>query len=315
MRFAIRGTGDPAGLGYAYESVAALIGNDLANAGDLLRDRDRYLRSAAGSKLKIAADLANASEFALLLIEPYRTGPSTTMPSPSDEWSVGIEEQLARIVGLHGGDIRSSTDRYYVCQFVHITEALRSGLAMQERLAVNPIRYQGETATARMGLHGIRSGNAIPPTSLRDGIRTISLLLGNAKAGQLIVSEVVRERCANETSWVRFKPAGTIEIDEDLGDPFLQTYEAIGVKRVQLNPQELEQLFEQDPASRSAGGFQNFLVKLQEKTNRSTGELELTISDLERIARLAFDYRQGGWQNQLRRIFGRVLGETLGRDV
>ena len=92
-------------------------------------------------------------------------------------------------------------------------------------------------------------------------------------------------------------------------------YEAIGIKRVRLNQNELALLFEQDPSSRSAGGFQNFLVKLQEKTNRRTGDIELTISDLERIARLAFDYQQGGWQNQIRRIFGRVLGEDLGRDL
>lgn len=80
-----------------------------------------------------------------------------------------------------------------------------------------------------------------------------------------------------------------------------------------LTPDEVAVLFRQDPATRDDGGFQGFLVRLQEKTNRATGEITLDDEDLERIPRYAFDYKQGGWEDRLKAIFGRGLGEGLGR--
>jgi MinD-like ATPase involved in chromosome partitioning or flagellar assembly/class 3 adenylate cyclase len=313
-----QGTTDSAGLGYAYESVAGLIGNDLAFADQLLRNRARYLRSAAESKPAITSHFESASELAVLLVESDRSTALGEMISPSeqDSWLLTIREQLSTIARDEGGEVLSSTDDSYIFRFLDIGRALKCGLAMQKQLAVNPVRRQGETAKARMGLYGIRGSDSETSMAVRDLFRTAAAISRNAKAGQLIVSESVRQRCVGETDWVRFEPAGTVETSPSAeGQQVLETYEAIAIKKVKLNGEELELLFEQDPGSRNAGGFQNFLVKLQEKTNRSTGELELTLSDLERIARLAFDYRHGGWQNQLRRIFGRVLGEALGRDA
>ena len=60
--------------------------------------------------------------------------------------------------------------------------------------------------------------------------------------------------------------------------------------------------------------LKGFLVSLQQRVNRATGELVLTAKDLERIARYAFDYKRGGWQERLQRIFGRNLGPMLGRQ-
>ena len=312
------GTNDPAGLGYAYESVAGLIGNDLAFADQLLRNRARYLGSAAESKPPITSPVESASEQAVLLVEPDKSTALGEMISSSeqDSWLTSIREQLTTIARDQDGEILLSSDDSYIFRFLDIPRALRCGLAMQKQLAANPIRRQGEIAKARMGLYGVRGDDSETLVFVRDILRTAAAISRNAKAGQLIVSESVRQRCIGATDWVRFKPAGTVETSpSDVDQQVLETYEAIGITKVKLNGEELELLFEQDPASRNAGGFQNFLVKLQEKTNRSTGDLELTWSDLERIARLAFDYRQGGWQNQLRRIFGRVLGEALGRDV
>ena len=297
--------------------MAALIGNDLAFADQLLRNRARYLRSAAESKPTSTDKIERASEQAVLLVEPDKSTALGEMISPSeqDSWLLSIREQVSTIAREQDGEVLSSSDDSYTFRFLDIQRALQCGLAMQKQLAVNPIRRQGEIAKARMGLYGVRASDSETSMTLRDLLRTAAAISRNAKAGQLIVSESVRERCINETDWVRFKPAGTVETSQSADDqPVLETYEAIGITKVKLNGEELELLFEQDPSSRNAGGFQNFLVKLQEKTNRSTGELELNLSDLERIARLAFDYRHGGWQNQLRRIFGRVLGEALGRD-
>jgi hypothetical protein len=89
----------------------------------------------------------------------------------------------------------------------------------------------------------------------------------------------------------------------------------IGITPITLNPQERDFLFAQDPKSKAGGGFQAFLVGLQQKVDRETGRAELTISDREKIARYAHDYKGGGWQGRLRKIFGRSLGANLGRDV
>ncbi len=86
-------------------------------------------------------------------------------------------------------------------------------------------------------------------------------------------------------------------------------------KIVELDRQELEELDQQDPETKSSGGFQALLVRLQQKVRRGTGELILDEQDLEEIPRYAFDYRNGGWENRLIGIFGRTLGPTLGRET
>lgn len=80
-----------------------------------------------------------------------------------------------------------------------------------------------------------------------------------------------------------------------------------------LNAAEIAELMGQSPDSKDQGGFQSLLVGLQERLNVQTGALTLTQEDIERIGRYAFDYRSGGWQGRLRRIFERHLGPNLGR--
>ena len=84
-------------------------------------------------------------------------------------------------------------------------------------------------------------------------------------------------------------------------------------KTVILDRQESNELDIQDPSTSNDGGYQSFLVSLQDKLNRHTGELHLTDEDILKIPRYAFDYKQGGWQDRLKRIFGRTLGPDLGR--
>jgi hypothetical protein len=83
--------------------------------------------------------------------------------------------------------------------------------------------------------------------------------------------------------------------------------------RILLTREEVAELDRQNPGTQRDGGFQGLLVSLQQKVNRSTRELVLDERDLERIQRYAFDYRRGGWQGRLTRIFGRTLGPSLGR--
>jgi hypothetical protein len=83
--------------------------------------------------------------------------------------------------------------------------------------------------------------------------------------------------------------------------------------QVTLTPEESEVLFRQDPESKNDGGFQAFLVSLQERTDRTSGTLILTDEDLQKIPRYAFKYKDGGWEKRLRAIFQRSLGPNLKR--
>lgn len=85
------------------------------------------------------------------------------------------------------------------------------------------------------------------------------------------------------------------------------------MKNITLNNHERQELFRQRPATKQDGGFQSLLVSLRKRTNPTTGDLILTSSDLERIARYAFDYGNGGWENRLIKIFARHVGPRLGR--
>ena len=78
-----------------------------------------------------------------------------------------------------------------------------------------------------------------------------------------------------------------------------------------LDASEIAELDRQHPSSKAKGGWQNLLVTLQCLVDRQTGRLVLTSTLVERIKRYAFNYRKGGWQARLQRIFSRTLGPTL----
>ena len=82
---------------------------------------------------------------------------------------------------------------------------------------------------------------------------------------------------------------------------------------ITLTTQEMSILFQQDPSTKDNGGFQNFLISLQEKIKPTNRVIDLTTSDLEKIPRYAFDYGNGGWEDRLKGIFKGSLGTSLGR--
>ncbi len=62
------------------------------------------------------------------------------------------------------------------------------------------------------------------------------------------------------------------------------------------------------------GGFQSFMRRLQKQYRRGTQELKVSDDDVENVPHYAFDYDQGGWEDDLKTIFERHLGRRLGRD-
>ena len=55
------------------------------------------------------------------------------------------------------------------------------------------------------------------------------------------------------------------------------------------------------------GGFQSLLRGLQQKL-QADGHLNLSVDDLEKIPRYARKYKQGGYEDKLKAIFGNHLG-------
>ena len=121
------------------------------------------------------------------------------------------------------------------------------------------------------------------------------------------------------TTMVAAQVAGARGIGIDLDQSYLATaVERIldtveGAVDVNLDEKEVEELLKQDPAKAKDGGYQAFLVRLQNKLNKTTRQLHLEQDDLEKIPRYAFDYGNGGWENSLKTIFQRHLGARLGR--
>ena len=83
---------------------------------------------------------------------------------------------------------------------------------------------------------------------------------------------------------------------------------------IRLNAAELAALFQQDPKTRSAGGFQGLLVGLQDGCDKVTGVLTVSAKQRLRIRNYAFNCGRGGWQNRLIAMFGRHFGPQLDRN-
>ncbi len=81
---------------------------------------------------------------------------------------------------------------------------------------------------------------------------------------------------------------------------------AFGIREltVKLNKKEFAELMA--PVTGS-GGFQSFLLGLQNRVNKQTRQLTLSQQDLERIYRHKATPQKGGYQARLQKIFGRVL--------
>jgi hypothetical protein len=59
------------------------------------------------------------------------------------------------------------------------------------------------------------------------------------------------------------------------------------------------------------GGFQDFLKQIRQRAAIRGGKLELSQDDIDKIRRYAFEYKDGGYEGRLRRIFERHLGSDL----
>lgn len=70
---------------------------------------------------------------------------------------------------------------------------------------------------------------------------------------------------------------------------------------------EMSSLFAQNPSTKSDGGFQSLIVRLQNKTDRANKLITLSDKDIADIIRYCNNYGNGGWEKILRGTFGRIL--------
>ncbi|MDB6078442.1 MAG: aspartyl-tRNA synthetase [Akkermansiaceae bacterium] len=78
-----------------------------------------------------------------------------------------------------------------------------------------------------------------------------------------------------------------------------------------LNAAELAEIAKQDPRTKGDGGFQSFMVRLQDLVDHRTKTITITDDIAARAQKYAFKYGNGGWEDRLTSIFGRHLGSRL----
>jgi hypothetical protein len=103
---------------------------------------------------------------------------------------------------------------------------------------------------------------------------------------------------------LKFDPAYVTTAERRLRD------RSEGLMKFTLNEPELLALLRQDPSARG-NGFQDLLLRLQGRLNKTTSELTLTDNDITHIRRYAFRYGNSGWEARLKEIFARHLGPNL----
>src|SRR5205085_1393726 len=112
----------------------------------------------------------------------------------------------------------------------------------------------------------------------------VSQIISKARDGDVLVSEPARKLQTEPLPDVKFEPQREqLEIPSGNDTILMKLFRAVVTVTVEFTDEESEALFEQQPESRSGGGFQALLVALQEKT-KNKRRIELTISDRERIA-------------------------------
>lgn len=319
-----QGTTDPTGLGFAYETIAAVIGNELQYADVLLSNRDEFIRSVSSSAALPRTPLRETSKNIVMLLDCAAasllksSGGDLVLTNEEDNPLLNAYElTIAETGKTFGADILMSDGARVLFGFSDALQAVRCALSIQEQLAITrPIVSRVGALRARAAIHASTAESPMS-SGVRNTFAEAARALGVAKDGQVLISATASEFLSHPLENVRLVPLkDPLEITGDGGVIHVQRlFEVVGLTVVHLTDAERQALLQQDPKTKSLGGFQAFLVNLQKKVQEDTNRLALTMRDRERIARYAHDYRGGGWQARLKKIFGRTLGADLGRAI
>lgn len=310
-----QGTTDPAGLGYAYETVAALIGNNLQHVDLLLaKNRDEFVRLARSPVHLAKTPLRELALPCVLLIDAV--GSSRLAAGAHERVLAQFHSFVTDYARKGGGVVAMSTGDGLLVAFPEVLKAIRCALAIAEVMAVTkPISTPLGPLRTRMAIHAVREVSEHNPT-METLFPIVARIVSKAPEGEILTSGAAKSLVSNLPEDVEFKLRyEQVELDVAKGAPHLEDlYEVVGTTKISLNQREQNYLFAQDSKTKGGGGFQALLVSLHSRFDPVTGSMKLTISDRERIARYAHDYKGGGWQGRLQQIFGRTLGSDLGRE-
>jgi cellulose biosynthesis protein BcsQ/class 3 adenylate cyclase len=317
-----QGTTDPTGLGFAYETIAAIIGNELQNADLVLLNRDELIRSVRSSAVLPRTSLRETSNNVVLLLDCVTASLLRTAVAQAPETAAADEQVIQQYESVvagrakrEGADLIMSDGDRALFAFGEADQAIRCAINIQEELSIaRPIASRLGVLRPRAAVHerGMANNISLPiDTTFEEVARTLTV----AKDGQIIISAPTRLLLSERVKNVRFLPKKEqLEITRKGNVEFERLFELVSFVTVHLTDSERDALFQQDPKTKSLGGFQAFLVNLQKKVQEDSNRIVLTVHDRERIARYASDYRGGGWQARLLKIFGRTLGRGLGRN-
>ncbi len=318
-----QGTVDPAGLGFAYETLAALIGNSLENGDLVLSGREELVRLARAPHRMARIPLRQVAGSTFLFVDlvgarTLRGSASEAIDAVEMEKNLNrYEAAIANVAASGEAEIALSQADCVLFAFLRVDIAIRSAIALHKSLAVaDPISGPRGPLRTRSAIHLLESQES-SGTRMEALLKICAGMAGVAKDGQIVISKAAHEKAEHLSDSIEFRLlTDELELPSDsLAIESLQLYEIVPLVKLSLTAKERTELFRQPPESKSAGGFQAFLVALQKRAKGATNELVLDLQDLERIARYAHDYRGGGWQGRLRKIFGRTLGPHLGRET
>ena len=158
------GTSDPTGLGYAYETLAALLGNRLQNADLLLERRDLLVELVRTGSTLPHSELRDIPARSVLFIQPphrARYGGKTGEPLQQ------YEKLLLDSAAEFNGTIAMSTDEGVVLGFSDVAAAVRCGVAIQESLAITrPILLDRNPFRPRMAIDAATASTKRQPILL-----------------------------------------------------------------------------------------------------------------------------------------------------
>ncbi len=245
------GTTDPTGLGFAYETVAALIGNKLQNTEILISNRDEFIRLARFCTRIPKTSLRELPCSAALFID--LVGSSTLRSMLEQDVAQGIvgedvlehyQSLIADAASAENGALAMSEVDNFMFAFSEVVNAVRCSLSIQDYLAVkSPIPFEPlGHLRVRMAIH-VSTGSM---KGMEGILRVASRIASKAQEGQILISGEARQRINVPLENVKFLSKGEkLEfMSSNWGSLEEELFEVVQITPVVLNCDERKTLFE-----------------------------------------------------------------------
>ena len=194
-----QGTTDPTGLGFAYETIAAVIGNELQNADLVLLNRDELIRSVRSSAALPRTSLRETANNVVLLLDCgvasllRTTVAQTAQTTTVDEEVIRQYESVVATRAKHEqADLIMSDGDRALFAFKEADQAVRCAINIQEDLSIaRPIVSRLGVLRPRVAIHERGMAHNIS-TAIQTAFEEVARTSSVAKDGQIIISALAR---------------------------------------------------------------------------------------------------------------------------